>query len=381
MGASIDGLSNQVNCASGNWEGKDICRAGDEGVGVDRGAARNAFFGTQASFTYKAFDLNLAIETDLLLILIIIYHHPIIGTLKVGLACHVVVGAFLSSVRWLLRRRRPRPRAGGAACTMGKKGVVKQELMEVFQEVEGALACRTCNYVMSAEELEKGMQLNSGVGVLGKLSSHRKSTQHMGQSIRPTSLRRRAPWTTSSPGSRRAAAAAAAAATAATTAAARPGARRSSSTSSGSNWGGRQQPRRRSRALYGLVDNLSHADQHALVLRLSKKLLPCRGMGRPVALGGKPDLALHVPLSLFYKDGQYHRTNRQYVGCLVELRQGAFHSKKCTGLAEPEKQRCEPCLGLTKENFLEKHLPHIGKTWERIVQRLFYVFCFVSSQG
>jgi|EP00624_Nannochloropsis_granulata_P007365 hypothetical protein len=45
--------------------------------------------------------------------------------------------------------------------------------------MQSTLACRTCDYVMSADELEKGMELNSGVGVLGKLSSHRKSTQHM----------------------------------------------------------------------------------------------------------------------------------------------------------------------------------------------------------
>ena len=109
---------------------------------------------------------------------------------------------------------------------------------------------------------------------------------------------------------------------------------------------------------------MSHADKHALVLHLSKKLLPCEGMGRPEAVGGKPDLTLHVPLSLFYKDGQYHRTKKQYVGRLVEVRQGAFHSTECTGYAEPDKQRCEPCLRITAEKYLAQHLQHLGKKWK-----------------
>ena len=117
-------------------------------------------------------------------------------------------------------------------------------------------------------------------------------------------------------------------------------------------------------ALHELVDDLSHADKHALVLHLSKKLLPCEGMGRPEAVGGKPDLTLHVPLSLFYKDGQYHRTKKQYVGRLVEVRQGAFHSTECTGYAEPDKQRCEPCLRITAEKYLAQHLQHLGKKWK-----------------
>ena len=256
----------------------------------------------------------------------------------------------------------------------GKKGsTLKQELKGVFKELEcGALECLTCGFAVSATELVERMEKDSGVGMVGVLSSHRQSSQHKAAvamlkkaneppmkgplyGFFPTVAWQQQqqhqiePPASSGPprqhGRERDAAAAAAA-------------------------GAEGNSRIEEAALHELVDDLSHADKHALVLHLSKKLLPCEGMGRPEAVGGKPDLTLHVPLSLFYKDGQYHRTKKQYVGRLVEVRQGSFHSTECTGYAEPDKQRCEPCLRITAEKYLEQHLQHLGKKWKDLPSTL-----------
>lgn len=73
---------------------------------------------------------------------------------------------------------------------------------------------------------------------------------------------------------------------------------------------GRQRTSKRTQeaTLHELVAESSHADKHSLTLHLLKKVLPCKGMGRPAAVGSKPDLALHVPISLFHEDGHHHRT-------------------------------------------------------------------------
>jgi len=245
-----------------------------------------------------------------------------------------------------------------------------QELQEVFEEREcGVLACRTCDdFVVSAKELVERMQRDRGVGTLGVLSSHRTSSKHTAavekasetpkKGPMDTYFKRAAPPPQQQPGSsgpprqqgREHDAAAAAAAAAAAPAAA----------ATGAEGNGRIEEV----ALHGLADGLCHPDQHALVLHLSKKLLSCKGIGRPKASGGKPDLALHVPLSAFYEEGTFHRTKKQFLGGTVELRQGAFHSKGCMGLAEPDEQRCKQCLRLTNEKYLEHHLPHLGKKWK-----------------
>jgi len=116
--------------------------------------------------------------------------------------------------------------------------------------------------------------------------------------------------------------------------------------------------------LHGLVAGLSHTDKHSLLLHLSNHILPCKGMGRPEAVGGKPDLALHVPIPLFYSAGEFCGTNKCYPGSRVELRQGGFYSTLCTGFAGPDMHLCKPCLRLTEERYLEEHLPHLGKDWK-----------------
>ena len=62
----------------------------------------------------------------------------------------------------------------------GKKGsTLKQELKEVFKELEcGALECLTCGFAVSATELVERMEKDSGVGIVGVLSSHPQSSQH-----------------------------------------------------------------------------------------------------------------------------------------------------------------------------------------------------------
>ena len=122
--------------------------------------------------------------------------------------------------------------------------------------------------------------------------------------------------------------------------------------------------------LHGLVAGLSHTDKHSLLLHLSNHILPCKGMGRPEAVGGKPDLALHVPIPLFYSAGEFCGTNKCYPGSRVELRQGGFYSTLCTGFAGPDMHLCKPCLRLTEERYLEEHLPHLGKDWKDMPPQL-----------
>lgn len=122
--------------------------------------------------------------------------------------------------------------------------------------------------------------------------------------------------------------------------------------------------------LHGLVAHLSHTDKHTLLLHLSKNVLPCKGLKRPEAVGGKPDLALHVPIALFYSAGDFCGTSKRYVGSRVELRQGGFHSTLCTGFAGPDQPRCKPCMQLTEEGYLEQHLQHLGEDWKDIPPQL-----------
>jgi hypothetical protein len=122
--------------------------------------------------------------------------------------------------------------------------------------------------------------------------------------------------------------------------------------------------------LHGLVADLSHIDKHSLVLHLSKSVLPCTGLRKPKGLGGKPDLALHVPLALFYPAGDFCSTSKRFLGALVKLRQDGFHSMACTGFAGPDKPRCQPCMQLMEDGYLEQHLPYLGMDWEKMPPQL-----------
>ena len=145
------------------------------------------------------------------------------------------------------------------------------------------------DFVVSAKELVERMQRDRGVGTVGVLSSHRTSSKHTATVEKASETPKKGPMDTyfkcaallqQQQGWEHNAAAASVAAAAAPAAAA-----------TGAEDNGRMEEV----ALHGLADGLCHSDQHALALHLSKKLLSCKRIGRPKALGGKRDLALHVP--------------------------------------------------------------------------------------